>query len=70
MLLSGQSRRLLQAARFVTALTLTGLVIAIWTIPAVLNPLWVLAAFIVLGLPRAVATFVIKADNQRRTTGS
>lgn len=52
-----------------TALALTVLVIAIWTIPTTLKP-WVFAAFIVFGLAGAVATFMVKADNERRTSGS
>ncbi|MFA5966089.1 MAG: hypothetical protein WC804_18885 [Sphingomonas sp.] len=70
MLLSARSRRVLQTVRLVTALALTVLVIAIWTIPSALKPWWVLAAFIVFGLPGAVATFMVKADNERRTSGS
>jgi phosphotransferase system glucose/maltose/N-acetylglucosamine-specific IIC component len=66
MLLSSRSRKLLQAARLVAALAGTALVVAVWTVPAALNALWMMLAFFVFGLPGAVATFVIKADNERR----
>ena len=70
MLLSRKTRRLLQTTRIVTGLVVTGFVVAIWTVPGVLNSFWVMAAFSALGLPGAVATFMVKADKERRTTGS
>lgn len=68
-MVSVRTRWMLQATRLVAAFVLTIMVVAIWTVPHVLPPVWVIGTFMVLGLPGAVATFVIKADNERRANG-
>ena len=58
---------MLHAMRLISAVVVTLLVIAIWTVPTKLNLLWLVVLFVLLGLPGSVATLVIMADNQRRT---
>lgn len=65
-MLSVRARWMLQAARLIAAITITALVIAIWTIPQLLAPVWLFATFFLFGLPGALANFAIKADDRRR----
>lgn len=68
-MLSVRARLVLQAIRLVAAVTSTVMVFAIWTVPDRLPFVWMLLGFILLCLPGAVATFVIKADNEHRADG-
>jgi len=68
-MLSVRARLFLPAVRLVAAVASTVGVFVIWTVPDRLPLVWLLLGFILLCLPGAVATFVIKADDEHRADG-